>query len=64
MVLVTWNMFWLLGIDKDVIKRCSILLQALSSGYNIYVEKFKAFALETAKELTNLYPWHYLPSFD
>lgn len=49
------------GIDKVVIERCATLLQALSSGYNINVDKFRKYALDTAKELTNKYSWYYLP---
>ena len=55
-------MLLLFGIDKDIIEGCLIMLPALSSGYNNNVQKFKAFALETAKELTNRYSWNYLPA--
>lgn len=49
------------GLDKDVIEKCATLLQALSSGYKINVEKFREYALDTAKDLTQKYSWYYLP---
>ncbi|XP_049316979.1 uncharacterized protein LOC125779750 [Bactrocera dorsalis] len=49
------------GVDEELILRCAALLQAMSSGYKINVEKFKQFAIETAKGLVEKYPWFYLP---
>lgn len=50
------------GLNKDLIYRCCVLLQALGSGYKINSEKFKIYALETAYELVQQYPWYYLPA--
>lgn len=50
------------GLSKDLIDRCSTILQALSSGYNINVASFSNFSLETAKLLVQEYPWYNLPA--
>jgi len=48
------------GLDEDLIERCAAILQALSSGYKINVEKFRTFALQIAVDLTRTYSWYYL----
>lgn len=50
------------GINKDVIDRCCHLLQCLSSGYKINSDKFKIYALDTAKILVSKYSWYNLPA--
>lgn len=50
------------GVDKQLIYRFSVVLQTLSSGYDINVKSFKTYALETAKLFVNLYPWFYMPA--
>lgn len=50
------------GIRKDLLDRCSHLLQSLSSGYKINSQKFKSYAFDTAKMLIEEYPWYNLPS--
>ena len=50
------------GIDKHVIDRCSYLLQCLSSGFKINSNKFKIYALDTAKILVSKYSWYNLPA--
>lgn len=49
------------GVDEGLITRCAVLLQAMTSGYKINIDKFKIFALDTAKALVEKYPWFYLP---
>lgn len=49
------------GIEEQLIENCAVLLQALSSGYKIDTEKFRKFALDTARQLTSKYFWYYLP---
>lgn len=49
------------GLDKNIIDRCGTLLSCLSSGYNINKEKFRDFALDTARQLIQEYPWYNLP---
>lgn len=49
------------GLDTNLIVRCGTLLQVISSGYKINVDNFQKYALETAKELLQKYPWYYLP---
>lgn len=50
------------GIDKNLLERCATILQALGSGYNINAAKFGQFAIETARQIIQTYPWYYLPA--
>lgn len=50
------------GVDKNLIYRFYIILQTISSGFSINIEKFKEYALDTAKEFVKLYPWYYMPT--
>jgi len=50
------------GIDKKLICRCSIILQALSSGYRVNVTAFDNYAKETGKLFVSLYTWYYMPA--
>lgn len=50
------------GVDQDLIYKFSILLQALSCGFDININSFRNYALETAKYFVHLYPWFYLPA--
>lgn len=50
------------GLRKELLDRCSIILQALSSGFNIDCNKFKEYSLETARQLVEEYPWYNLPA--
>ena len=44
------------GIDLNVIGRFHVILQVLSSGYDIHSAKFK----KTANIFVTLYPWYYV----
>lgn len=46
------------GINLDLIKRFSIILEVISSGHSIDAVKFDAFAQETAKMYVDLYGWY------
>ena len=46
------------GVDVRLIKKCKIILEALSSGHKIDIKKFETFAEETAKLYVDLYEWH------
>lgn len=46
------------GIDEGIIKQFQVVLLVISSGYNINVDKFKIFTLDTAKNFVNKYPWY------
>lgn len=48
-------------INIDLIKKFHVILQTLSSGFDIDVNKFKTYALETAKLFVSLYPWYVMP---
>lgn len=49
------------GLDKNLITRFSVILQAIASGKKIDIIKFKTYAFETAKLYVSLYPWYYMP---
>lgn len=50
------------GVDVDLIKRFYIILQALSSEYEIDTAKFKTYALNLARKFVELYPWYCMPT--
>ena len=52
------------GIDVDLIKRFHVILQTLSSGQNIDLEKYKIYAVETARLFKSKYSWfNLMPTF-
>lgn len=46
------------GINVELIRRLSIILGAITSGYSIDAEKYSAYAFETAELYVNLYGWY------
>lgn len=49
------------GIDVEIIKRFQIVLQTISSGHNVDTNKFRQYALDTARLFVARYPWYYMP---
>ena len=49
------------GVDIRLIKRFSIILQVLTSGYDIDFDKFEKYILDTAKLFVDLYDWYKMP---
>lgn len=49
-------------IDKQLITKFHVILQTLSSGFDINTDRFKEFALTTARLFVTLYPWYDMPS--
>lgn len=50
------------GVNKDLIERFSIILHALSCGYDLDSEKFRQLGKSTAELFINLYGWYYMPA--
>lgn len=50
------------GIDEDLIYRFYIILQTISCGYDIDIDSFQNYALQTAKKYADLYNWYYMPT--
>ena len=50
------------GIDEELIKRFAIILRTICSGYEIDLEKFETYTLDTAKLYIQLYNWYYMPA--
>jgi hypothetical protein len=50
------------GVDENLIRRFSIILEAISSGIPINVDKFKIFTDETIVLYIQLYKWYYMPA--
>lgn len=51
------------GVNELLIKKFSIILQVITCGYKINIEKFKSFCLETAELYVQLYPWYKILAF-
>lgn len=49
-------------VDVRLIKRFSIILQALACGRKINSEAFGRYAFQTAELYVQLYPWYYMPA--
>lgn len=49
-------------INIRLLHRFHVILQTLSSGYDIDSEKFHHYAIETAKLFSSLYPWYPMPT--
>lgn len=45
-----------------MIQRFGVILSVLSSGYEIDVNAFEVYSLETAQRFVQLYPWFYMPA--
>lgn len=46
------------GVDLNLIERFGVILEVISSGYKINVERFSEYCRETAKLYVELYSWH------
>lgn len=46
------------GIDENLINKCKIILETISSGHKIDLSKFSLYCKETAKLYVKLYGWH------
>jgi len=49
------------GIDKTVIFRLGVILNALASPYEVDCNKFKVYTRHTYELLVEKYPWYYVP---
>lgn len=45
------------NIDEELIRRIYMILQTISSGFQINTEKFQQYCLDTAQLYVDLYPW-------
>lgn len=52
----------LTGVDVNLIRRFHIILQVISSDFEVNIEKFRQYSLDTAKLYTKLYPWYFMPT--
>ena len=50
------------GFDATLLNRFSVILDTINSGYMIDEDKFRQYALETARMYAALYPWYQMPS--
>lgn len=50
------------GVNEELITRFYAILQAISSGHEINTDKFREYAIETARLFVELYPWYYMPT--
>ncbi|KAJ8888569.1 hypothetical protein PR048_008060 [Dryococelus australis] len=49
-------------VNVRLIHRLSVILKALSCGYDIDTEAFRKYAFETARMYVKLYSWFYMPA--
>lgn len=49
------------NLDLQLIQKMHNILIAMSSGYEIDVEKYRTYAIETAKYFVQKYPWYDMP---
>ncbi|CAH0550930.1 unnamed protein product [Brassicogethes aeneus] len=49
------------GINLELLRRFYIILQVISCGFEVDVEKFKIYTTNTAKLYVSLYSWYYMP---
>ena len=52
----------ILGLNEDLIARRKVLLQAMSSGFDIDTEKFRLYCLYLANLYMKLYGWYPMPT--
>ena len=52
----------LTGLDVNLIRKIAVILQCISSGEKINMEKFKLYCDETADLYVQLYSWYYMPA--
>ena len=50
------------GVSEALIYNFSVILRALTSGYEINIDAFSSFAMKSAEMFVQLYPWFYMPS--
>lgn len=50
------------GVNVDLIRRFSVILQAINSKANIDAEKFGAYCNDTTDLYLSLYSWYYMPN--
>lgn len=51
----------ILDIDVNLIKKFSTILQVLSCGLEVDLDKFEIYTVETAKLFVQLYSWYKMP---
>lgn len=49
-------------VDKGLLKRFAVILQTISSGNTVNIDKFRSYCRETADLFVHLYPWFYMPA--
>lgn len=50
------------GVDESLIHRFHVILQVISSGFDVDGDKFREYCLQTAQKYVDLYPWYYMPT--
>lgn len=46
------------GVDYNFIYRLKVILEVISSGHKVHLDKFADYCIDTAKLYISLYPWH------
>ena len=48
------------GVNENLIERFHVTFQVISCSFEVDVQKFQYFSIETARLFINLYPWFYM----
>jgi hypothetical protein len=48
------------GVNENLIRRFYLILQSISSGYEMNTEKLNQYTKDTAKLFVNEHPWFYM----
>lgn len=52
----------ILKIDEELMEDCKVILQTMSCGFDVNVDKFRIFCLNVAERYVKLYAWYPMPT--
>ena len=52
----------ILRVDEEVMEGCKVVLQTMSCGFDVDVQKFREFCLQIAERYVRLYKWYPMPT--
>ena len=52
----------ILNLDEKFIASCKVILQTMTSGFAVHIDKFRVYCLDVAKRYVELYSWYPMPT--
>lgn len=52
----------ILNLDEKFVASCKVILQTMTSGFAVHIEKFRVYCLDVAKRYFELYSWYPMPT--